>query len=875
MDNNEQYKELKNIILKNNISELKLYFKKNNIVSEDINNFNELLTYSVTCNSSFEIVNFILSRKINKNLNFHIGKYNEYKVPLFNAIANNNFKISNLLIKHKANINYKIFNDTVLDYLIKNNLLITDNSLKYILNNGFKKSNITLDLIFNLIKNQLNDILEIIYNFYQKINSNIILNVFLIRFYKNKIPLSNEQLDKVLSSIKTDIDVSEKMYEHANFYDNDDAIRVLFEHDESDEDELFKRVVKYHILEKAIKAKNYEFVRKAIVGKSYNYKYDAYRERIIKRSSLKEVIDNTILKSMKTSIKITELFIKIILTEMKNNNSNEEHKTSEYDHISNQNPMTCQIYNNGYNIQYLNYILNIAIKNDNYHFSKYLIENEYYSLSVSDINSPDIKGEYLIFNALNFSKKKIFKNLIKHGANCNMMDNNRCPLLLKAMEVKPSFIKYILYHPDINLKCKDNYENYPFLKAIQQNNLYLIMLLLKHSILTKTIIDINEANKLGMDSLYMAISKNDSIIVKLLIEYANEHHIILNVNGNNDNNKENSSFKEEVLYKLTYDKPDDTEKIIEMKKYPLQKAVSKNNTEIVQLLIDYSKTNHIVLNINLTNHKEKHIFEEAIINSNTKVFDLLINYAHDNAINLKFDENKWVNLLIIASVRNEHQIIELMFNYWIQHQININIDKILNHDSGPALEVAARFNAFESVKLILNYAQKKGILLDIDKFHNYESNTFLMVLWSGNLEIAKLIMKYADDTHRYINFNAKDEYNNNLFLEAVHQNSTEMVKLILDYVNNHCLLLDINAKDSMGNYPLLKAFYRGNVDVIKLIIKYANDHNILLDLTSRNSYGSSALTYGGNDEIRSLIHDYARTNNINEYHSSKKRRIYY
>jgi len=881
MDNNEQQKILKKIIFNNNISELKLYFKTNEITIEKFNNFNELLIYSITCNSSFEIVNFILNKRINKNLNFSIGVYNKYKVPLFSAIANNNFKISNLLIKNKANINYKIYNNTVLDYLLNNNLLITDNSLKYILNNGFKRSNITLDLIFNLIKNQLNDILEIIFNFYQKLSNSSILNTFLIRFYRNRVPLSNKQLIDVLSSVKTDITVTEKMYEHANFYDNDHALKILFEHDGSDDDELFKRVVKYHILEKAIKAKNYDFVKKAIVNKSYNYKYDTYREKIVKRISFKEVIDNTILKSMKTSTKITELFIKIILMEMKNNdNNNEKSNINDYDHSSNPKTKTNRIYNNGYDIQYINYILNIAINNNNYQISKYLIENEYYSLSAFDINNPDIKGKYPILNALNCSDKKIFKNLIKHGANCNMVDKNGCSLLLKAMEIKPSFVKYLLYHPDINIKNKDSSGNYPFLKAIQQNNLYLIMLLLSHSHQTKTVIDINETNKLGMDSLYMAISKNNSIIVKLLIEYANEHHIILNINGNNNNNEKNLTFKKKVLHPSTHyriDRMNDFEDDFEMKKYPLQKAINKNNADIVQMLMDYSKANHIILDINLINNEKNNLFERIIFNKNSKIFDLLINYVHDNAIDLKFDENSWVDLLIKACVLNNHQMIEQMFNYWNQHHININIDKKGTFNHGPALEVAARNDAVESVKHLLNYAKKKNIRLDIDKFHNYQSNAFLMVLWSDSLTIAKLLMKYADDTRQYINFNTKDEYGNYLFLEAVHQNSTEMVKLILEYVHSHHLTLDINAKDDMGDYPLLKAIYRENVDVVKLIIKYANDHNITLDLTSRNCYGSSALTHNSNDEILFLLHDYVHTHNTDIYHNknSKKRRIYY
>jgi len=77
---------------------------------------------------------------------------------------------------------------------------------------------------------------------------------------------------------------------------------------------------------------------------------------------------------------------------------------------------------------------------------------------------------------------------------------------------------------------------------------------------------LNEKDNIGYYPLYWAISYNNIEIVKLLIEYANQHQIILELNE-----------------KGSYDK-----------KYPLLEGIHNENIEIVKLLnrICYSASNY-------------------------------------------------------------------------------------------------------------------------------------------------------------------------------------------------------------------------------------------------------------------------------------------
>jgi len=76
-------------------------------------------------------------------------------------------------------------------------------------------------------------------------------------------------------------------------------------------------------------------------------------------------------------------------------------------------------------------------------------------------------------------------------------------------------------------------------------------------------------NEYGNDSLHLSIDNNNMEMVKLLMEYANQHHIILNINEKNENGWS-----------------------------PLLNSSNINNAEIVKLLMEYADEHDIILDIN-------------------------------------------------------------------------------------------------------------------------------------------------------------------------------------------------------------------------------------------------------------------------------------
>ena len=64
------------------------------------------------------------------------------------------------------------------------------------------------------------------------------------------------------------------------------------------------------------------------------------------------------------------------------------------------------------------------------------------------------------------------------------------------------------------------------MRAISCNNTKKVISILRNSTKKRKILELNEEDNFGKYPLYLAIDKNNIEIVQLLIEYANQHHII-------------------------------------------------------------------------------------------------------------------------------------------------------------------------------------------------------------------------------------------------------------------------------------------------------------------------------------------------------------
>jgi len=818
----EKNEKLKEIIKQNSLFELINYISKNNILSKDFNNFDEILIYAIKSNCSIEVIKYIINQRQDKKLNFYISINDKVKVPLFTAVANNNFQLSKFLIKNKADINYKALENTIFDYILDSKLLITNKVLFFILNNDYHRNNITNKIIIKLIESKQNRILEKILKFYKNVDSNVILNTFLIRIYQNKYPLSNSELKKVILETKRDIEITEEMYKYSSQIGNVNAIGILFENDDSEEEELLKRIVKYHILEIAIATKKYSFVEKVIHFKSFYYVYN--NNTLSKSISLTEAITHIIPLLINNDKHIMKLITNIFLNESINVKENDGLET----HIT----------NNNFDIRYLNYIINLLIINDNSNFVKYLINNKNYQLSINDINSNDIKGNNLIITALNFGNSEIIKYLLNRGANCNSKNENNSSLLLLTIENKPSLVKYLLENYCVDLQQKDNWGNYSILKAIQLNKDIIVKLLINYSIEHNIYVNINDQDEDGDYPLLSAIKKGNIPIIKLLINYANSNNIILNINAKD--NKGNS---------------------------PLLLASQQSNMNIFELLLNYGIKNNIKLNINEANVEKDYPLLAMVNQNNVSMVKSLINYSDTLNINLNVNEKDQNDNypLIKAILNNNVTIVKLLIEYCTSKNICLNLIEKNTYLLNP-LELAIYKNNTDVVQLLIDYINEHNVNLYEEDKRNKFNHHLLTAIIKNNIDIIKILIDYANNWKIKIDINTKSHNGNNLFLEMISRNRTDIVILLIDYANNHNIEIDINGQDSRKNSPILMTIYRNNIELAKSIIEYADHHHMILrinEMSSSGNYPLLAAIEHNNKEMVSMLIEYANRHHIN------------
>jgi len=118
-------------------------------------------------------------------------------------------------------------------------------------------------------------------------------------------------------------------------------------------------------------------------------------------------------------------------------------------------------------------------------------------------------------------------------------------------------------------------------------------------------------------------------MLKLLIDYANNNNIILELNEKDKNGN-----------------------------YPLLLVCVSNSAEMVELLIDYSNKNNIILELNQKNERGNYPLLWTCNHNNTEMLKLLIIYANKNNIVLKYQESEYEN-----NSKIKYKTIEILKNY--------------------------------------------------------------------------------------------------------------------------------------------------------------------------------------------------------------------
>lgn len=215
MEANSIYKELLNLIKKNELGQLKFLINNKNIKLDDLNSQRiPPLVYAIERNVDKSIIDYLLSINLNVNTETAVTGKNS----LFSAIEKKKFAMANFLIREKnADINYiNSKSENVVIYLLKKKT-ISWTSLLFALNHGLnvnyqdKKGKTCL---MYAVKQKKVELVKALLQFYIYDND-FILNV--VRWSRSRIKVGQQQwinlIDKEFQ--KLDLNLKDKKGESA------------------------------------------------------------------------------------------------------------------------------------------------------------------------------------------------------------------------------------------------------------------------------------------------------------------------------------------------------------------------------------------------------------------------------------------------------------------------------------------------------------------------------------------------------------------------------------------------------------------------------------------------------------------------------------
>ncbi|KAG4095691.1 ankyrin repeat-containing domain protein [Neocallimastix lanati (nom. inval.)] len=756
------------IIKNNNINELKKYINENDISLNELSKVDfDILIYSIENNISIDIIKYIIGQSRYKTLNFHIIDNDVFKTPLFSAIGYNNFKIADILLKNKADINYN--NYDIINNLNKHNLLNSKN-LKYILNRGFSIAGITNHLIYTFIDNFQNGFLEIIFKHF-KFNPSFILNF--LNLYKRGESLLNEDsslfkedLEEIIMNEKDKLYINDTMYDKALEKGNNEALKILFENENSEENEILNRIFKYDLLEVSVKMNNYNFVKSVLYYQTFNFKYIQY-EKI-----LSEAIENDI------DIKIKKLLIKTLVQSTPINGLNRKNKNF------------CQ--------QKINLILNMAIKLNHFSIVQYMMENMEFQ-SKMDINIKDSKGEYPLLKAFNSQNMEIFKYLLEHGANSNIKNKNGVSLLMLAIHKNNVEVIKLLLKYNVNIIEKDSNGLSPLEKAVNQNNTDIVRLFIKYCNINKIIMNANAKDASGNTLLMKAVNQNNGDIVKLLINYCFKNKIKININE-----KDASGH------------------------YPLMKGINQNNFDIVFSLVNYGIKNNIKMSI--TDIEGNTPMTLAYKKGNIKIFRYLVSYLdinqkdgqHNSILYYAIEKEDIETVKDLISIGIDINLKNSFEDAAVDCAIfkgNLEIMDILLENDNVLLNKRNYLGKTPLISMIKadNYTpdQKERIIdrfiekgTDVNLTDKDGNSPLACAIKENYLSIVKLLIKNG------ANVNTKNKDGNSPLVDAIQANNLTVVKLLTE--NG----ADVHIKNNEGNSSLEYAVHAENYEIANYLYNY-------------------------------------------------------
>jgi len=825
------------IIKRDEITELELFITKNNIQLSDFNNENfDLLIYSLKHYASIEIINYVIIHCQYNTLNY---TFQDYGTPLFLAIARQEFKIADLLIKHKADINYRIVkvnNESIgiIYYLYKINCLYNEN-LKYILDKDFNIESITPNLLSDLVSNHKNDNLEIIFKHYIFDNEFILS---LLNIYKNKTPYSRKQLQEMTLNEKNKIKINENMYYNAIKRRNYDAIRIFLDNDGSG-DKILENINKYDVLERAVECDNYELVKKILYAKPLSMKYINYEKLLL------DACKNS-------NVEIIEIIIKSLLS--------------------------FELFD--FNSIHFEKIIREAIEGKNNKVLKLMVE----LLSHKAFDFKSINFEKILFDANKIgnldgikllietllSKQHLYdlKNInwikfllgVNRSNNCSHDRENIIKLLIKTILYRSVEIVDENFSVVFIKNCNCPSLNLILNKVIEMDNLNIVKRLMESPELTMNI-NIKDINgNLPIIVAYYATTfhfTERNVNALEIFEYLLEHGANCNVKGDNYSLLSSAiHFKHYMVTRCLLKYNVHIDEDFSKSYHPLLKAIYQNKIRTIKLLVENrNKNKNENRNTTVPIKTNKYGFTPLILSyllNHRKSFKFLLKYEDVN----EFDSNGYT-ILHYAILKEDIETIKYLISIGADINYKENIWKSYNTPLDISIYICNKeifFILLNSKNIELNVPNGKGEtpLVTTIKMKNYP------------IEYKKFIIENLIKCGANIDF--IDARRNSPLVYAIQEKSFPIVnQLVENGANVNYVIKNENYWESES--ILMYAIKQGEVETAKYLIEEQASLNF------KNKYEVSDLieTMGRNRKIE--IFEYLAKWDNNIFMSSVVREI--
>jgi len=862
--NNQQEKIIKIINeCDGNLNTFENFIKNNDINLRDCKEkFFDILIYAIEKDLTPEIIEFIIKEGNYRNLNytlkdidFSIFVYsNTVKIPLFEAIACENFKVADVLLDHGANLHYVYdSNKNIGDYL-QMTQCINKKTISYLNMKDCLRYIVDENLLLKNVNNEKIDELKMLFD-YVVYDNTFILS--LLNLYKNRTCLTSYQLKILISSQKNKLKITNKVYRKAinnSIFRSFAPVQLLYLYDGSSKEFLYYKTKKNEIFNYAIEKKNKEIVWRILYNEFLNSKSSYFvqvinfkesessigKEAIILfidqlfRHPKKYVINNHSFEFIVMNIskyKVKDLMI--YLFEKLSKNSQEEKGN-----ISNLNLSLIEKADS----QYLILLLNMAIKINNIELVKYLIENS--ELKSIKLNLPDRNNEYPLFVALENTTRYnenigIFEYILSHTSDVTIKDEFGQSLLSIALINKKYKAASLLlkYKESFELNMHENYS--PLIKAILQNQLSLVKSFLSKDNFNQE----KDEQPLNKKRVIYSNCPLTPITLAYLLDRKDIFTYMLN-HSNKDGKKENNKYIRDVD---TYGY------------YLLYYTVLKEDIETFRLLLDY------YINVNFeSNHSTKcYSIIEMIFSIGRKEMLFALNEKANEINDCTFDlemtneyhESPLISLFRMddSSIMNENFKLDC-FNFYI-NDFKIKID-VYDRNNKPLL-----FYAMECKKNAIDYT-KTIVNINPNSLNNYQKNQYLPIYHAIELNSIPLI-KFL---HEHESFNK-----NHSFVDGSNQRYTpftyslevgnlEVIKYFLSFP------LNLNFNSEKVQLDIIKILYKRKIDkrkneIFELLL---NTKKLNVDTISSNII--QILIGSENKEFLSILFDHGF--NINQTYNT-------